>query len=336
MDRYYAERSKYAHEEAGGQESPWDLKRFAEIVGQIAPHLESRDARILDIGCATGGLLSVFKGRGFPNVAGADPSPACVEAAERLHGVTVKTSTLAQLRDWTERFDLVLMVGVLEHLREIKEGIRTASRLLRPGGLLYCAVPDVGGLADCPNAPYQQFSYEHVNFLSIRSLARVLAECGMAAVREWKWTVQWREGVWEPIASGLFEVRSATMPAFDEETELALKRYLVFSQDGDRKIVSKVDALRLRKKPILVWGAGSLARRLLATTRLAEANIAAFVDSNPHWQGQLLAGRPVLRPDQISGRKEDVLICSVAFEKEIADAIRNDYGIRNRMISLFD
>lgn len=334
IDRYYTEQSRYAYDHAGGAESPWDFKRFEATVGQLAPHLKTQDVRILDIGCATGGLLSVFKKHGFQNVMGADPSPECAEAAGRLHGVKVRAVTLAQLGNWDERFDLILMLGVLEHLREVKDAVRTASRMLNPGGLVYCAVPDVEGLAECPNAPYQQFSVEHVNFFSIRSLKRLMADCGMAAVQDWKWTVEWREGVWEPIASGLYEISPVRVPLFDESTGPALERYLVFSKEGDRKILAAIDSLRLSKEPILVWGAGTLARRLLATTRFAEANIAAFVDSNPHLQGRMLADRSILGPEQIAGRKERVLICSVAFEKEIAGAIRNQYGLPNRIISI--
>jgi len=154
MDRYYTEQSKYTYDHADGAESPWDLKRFEATVGQITHYLKSRDARILDVGCATGGLLSVFTKSGFENVMGVDPSPACAEAAERLHGVKVLVSTLSQLSNWRERFDLILMLGVLEHLREVKDAVRVASRLLTQGGYLYCAVPDVEGLASCSNAHY--------------------------------------------------------------------------------------------------------------------------------------------------------------------------------------
>lgn len=334
MDRYYAEHSKYTYEHTDGNESLWDFKRFEATVEQVMPHLKSQNVRILDIGCATGGLLAVFKKRGFPNVIGTDPSPACVEAAGRLHGVKVRAATFAQLSDLKERFDLILMVGVLEHLREVKDAVRTASQLLNPGGLVYCAVPDVERLADCPNGPYQQFSVEHVNFFSIRSLKRLMAECGMVDVRAWNWTVEWREGVWEPTASGLYAPGVAKAQLFDESTGPALDRYLAFSEEGDRKILSAIDSIISSQEPILVWGAGTLARRLLATTRLAEANIAAFVDSNPYLRGQMLADRPILEPRQIAGRKESVLICSVSFAKEIAGAIRHQYGFPNRMISI--
>jgi SAM-dependent methyltransferase len=334
MDRYYAEQSKYAYDQAGGSESPWDFKRFEEIVEQIEPHLVSRHARILDIGCATGGLLSVFKGRGFPNVIGADPSAACEKTAERLHGVKVRTANVSHLADWNDRFELILMVGVLEHLREPKDAIRTVSRLLSPEGLLYCAVPDVEGLAACRNGPYQQFSVEHVNFFSTHSLGRLMAECRMTAVDTRRWNVEWREAVWEPIASGLYKTGKKAIPSFDSSTGPALARYLDVSREGDLRILSTIDSLRRSQEQILVWGAGTLTRRLLATTRFAEANIAAFVDSNIHLQKRNLAGRPVLGPEQIAGRSERILICSIAFEREIADAIEKQEKLKNRVFSL--
>jgi 2-polyprenyl-3-methyl-5-hydroxy-6-metoxy-1,4-benzoquinol methylase len=335
MDRYYSEQSKYTYDHAGGAESTWDLKRFEATADQIVPHLESFDVRILDVGCATGGLLSVFRKRGYRKVMGIDPSPACAAAASRLHGVTVRVGTLAHLGHWVERFDLILMVGVLEHLGDVRAAVNIASRLLSPGGRLYCAVPDVEGLASSANAPYQQFSIEHVNFFSRNSLKRLMAECGMAEVHTWTWTVEWRENVTEPIVSGLYVPKLNPLSlVFDETTGPALGRYMAFSREGDHRIRNIINSLRRSQEPILVWGAGTLARRLLATTKLSEANITAFVDANPNIQGQTLATRPILGPSQITGRNEQILICSVSFEREIAGAIRIQYGLSNRVISL--
>ncbi len=333
MDRYYSEQSKYTYASTQGRESPWDFGRFETIVGQVAPHLKSPSARILDIGCATGGLLSVFRRHGFTNVIGADPSPACAEAAGRLHGLNVRVATFAGLRDWDARFDLVLMVGVLEHLLRAGEAARIASELLAPGGFLYCAVPDVEGLALCPNAPYQQFSVEHVNFFSMRSLDRLMGSCGMAPVGSWRSTVEWRGGVMEPIVAGLYARGPAAAPSYDDVTLPALERYVAASREGDTVILATIESFVRSREAILVWGAGSLARRLLATTELAKANIVAFVDSNPHLTGRSLAGRPILGPEQIAGRKEPILICSYAFEKEIAEVIRKRYRLANRIMS---
>lgn len=336
MDLYYAEQSKYSYDGAGGAESTYDLSRFERIADQVIPHLPGRSVRILDIGCATGGLLSVFRQRGFTNVVGADPSPSCAAAARRLHGVEVRTATLGEIRDWDERFDLVLMVGVLEHLREAAAAVTTAATLLRPDGLFYAAVPDVEGLTAVRNAPFQQFSMEHVNFFSMDSLRRLLGLGGFVPRKIWQDIVEWREGVTEPVLAGLFTANPSAkyQPDFDKRSTLALENYVIASAAADVAIQARIDALVENRRPLLVWGAGALTRRLLISTPLAQANITAFVDSNPHLWGLHLCGRPVLSPAKIADHNESILICSVAFEREIIQLIREQLKLTNRLISL--
>ncbi len=333
MDRYYSEHSKYAFAEAGGAESPWDLKRFEVIVEQIKKHLKPGGARILDIGCATGSLLSTLRAHGYQNILGVDPSPACAVAAKRLHGVTVRTATFAQMQGWDERFDLVLTVGVLEHLRDVRDAVRIAGSLLKAGGMLYCAVPDVESLADCPNAPYQQFSVEHVNFFSALSLNNLMANLDMQVLESTRWKIEWREGVIEPIASGLYKKGSGASSQFDHGTRPALNRYLEFSEIGDLGIFAVIELLCRTQEPILVWGAGTLARRLLAVSKLADTNLVGFVDSNPHLQGERLANKPIFRPTDVEVRGQSILICSITFEKEIAKAI-SELSLQPRRIIL--
>lgn len=335
MDRYYAEQSKYSYDGSGGAESVYDMQRFALITDQVVPHLPSKQARILDIGCATGGLLSVFKQRGYANVLGADPSPACAGAARRLHDIEVRAATLQQLEGWTERFDLVLMVGVLEHLRDAAAAVRTVASLLKPGGSFFAAVPDVEGLAESRNAPFQQFSMEHVNFFSAQSLGRLLARERFAARQTWQNTIEWREGVTERVLAGLY-LLAPTAPAglMDRLTEPALTRYIESSIAEDAVIHAKIAELVLSRRPILVWGAGALTRRLLAATPLGQARIEAFVDSSVHLHGTRLAGRMILSPAQLTGRSEAILICSVAFEREIIRAIREQHGLANELMTL--
>lgn len=335
LNRYYAERSKYSYDGAGGAESPFDLDRFRRTVEQVAPYLPGAGARILDIGCATGGLLAIFRARGFSNVMGVDPSPACAAAARSLHGLEVRAATLGQLAGWSERFDFVSMLGVLEHLRDVREAVRCALALVRPGGLFYAAVPDVAGLADARNAPFQQFSMEHVNFFSADSLARLLTVEGWGEVARWQEMVEWREGVDEPIVSGLFRQGApvGTAPR-DLVTEPALRRYVAVSQARDAAIGARIDELVQSGEPILVWGAGALTRRLLVDTALGRANIRLFVDSSPHLQGTELAGRRIVAPGAIAGREEAVLVASVAFEREIVQAIREKFRLPNRLLTL--
>jgi SAM-dependent methyltransferase len=332
MNRYYTEQSKYAYEHRNGLESPWDFKRFEATVEHLEPFLNSPDLRILDVGCATGGLLSVFRNAGFSNVFGVDPSPTCAEMAGRLHGIPVTAANLSDLGERPERFDLILMLGVLEHIREARTAVRIAKSLLRPGGYLYCAVPDVAGLVACHNAPYQQFSFEHVNFFSINSLVNLQGASGMAPVKTWMWTTEWREGVMEPIASGLFASTQTKRPVYDTATRPALEAYVGDSAANDIALIATINSLQRSQEPILVWGAGTLARRLLATTSLAQANITAFIDNNAALKGKSLAGKAILSPDHVRGIKDPILICSSPFKAEILATI-GSMQLPNRIVS---
>jgi FlaA1/EpsC-like NDP-sugar epimerase len=88
------------------------------------------------------------------------------------------------------------------------------------------------------------------------------------------------------------------------------------------------------QEPVFIWGAGTLTRRLLASTRLAKVNIVAFVDSNPGIQGRRLAGRDTLSPAQIAGRRETIVVSSKAFEREIVRMIRDQLALTNQVILL--
>ena len=333
LDRYYAERSKYTYAHAGGAESPYDFKRFELIADQLEQCLPSKQARILDVGCATGGLLAVLKRRGYGNVFGSDPAPACAEAARRLHGIEVRTATLAEHADWSERFDAILLVGVLEHLREACAAVRTVAGLLKPGGMVYCAQPDVEAFADCENAPYQQFSVEHVNFFSRHSLNRLMGSAGLKPNRVWRWMVEWREGITDSVVSGVY-AQGPAETARDQISAPALRTYLERCAAHEADTLRQIEDLVRSQEPMLIWGAGTLTRRLLATTSLAQANVVAFVDSSPSLVNRSLAGKPILAPGALGARPELILICSRVFREEIRRMIQQDLQLPNRIMTL--
>lgn len=338
FDRYYRDMSKYEYHQREGAESEYDQRRLAIIADIIAPHIANRDARILDIGCATGRLLANLRDRGFPNVTGLDPSPACARAAKKLYGIEVHTQTLAGLGSTNERFDVAILVGVLEHLCDLEESFRHLRTILNPGGLVYFEVPDATAFADWPNAPYQDFSTEHINFFAPISLDNTMAYRGFSRVMS---VQNHREQSWKTVMSNVSAMYrmepEAPVPGFrrDDETERGLDRYITSCRETDRRLQSKIDALADGKRAILVWGVGTHTSRLLATSRLAEANIAAFIESNARYHGKTLHGRPILSPDALPGRAEPVLISSRVFQHEIAAQIQA-LGCTNELILLYD
>ena len=145
------------------------------IADIIAPHLPSPDARILDVGCASGRLLANLRDRGFDQRDRAR-SVARVRRCGRPALCHRRADDDAR-RDGRNRRALRRR----DHGRRARAPPRsrrsrsTDLRVLLPdGGLLYVEVPDVTAFADWENAPYQDFSTEHINFFSPISLDNLM------------------------------------------------------------------------------------------------------------------------------------------------------------------
>ena len=339
FDRYYRDMSKYEYAQRGGEESEFDSRRLALIADIVAPRVPFPDARILDVGCASGRLLANIRERGFTQVTGLDPSPACAATAARLYGIGVRTMTLREIAASGERFDMVIMVGVLEHLRDLDSAFEQLRTLLNPSGQLYIEVPDVTAFADWPNAPYQDFSTEHINFFSPVSLRNLMRRHGFTEVfLEQNHREQSYRTVMSNV-SAFYQKQDDDVPQhieFDAGSAAGLDRYLAASAADDRRLQAKIDEVVDARQPILVWGVGTHTSRLMATSRLAEADIVAFVESNSRYHGKTLHGRPIVPPEALRERPEPVLISSRVFQQEIADQIRTGLACPNELILLYN
>ncbi|MGH7655308.1 MAG: class I SAM-dependent methyltransferase [Gemmatimonadaceae bacterium] len=339
FDRYYRDMSKYEYHQRDGAESEYDQRRLAIIADILAPHVTRSDARILDIGCATGRLLANLRDRGFPNVVGLDPSPACAAAAKKLYGIGVITKTLAELGAGPERFDVAIFVGVMEHLRDLDEAFVHLRAILNPGGLVYVEVPDALTFTDWPNAPFQDFSNEHINFFAPVSLEHLMLRRGFSRVFLEQ---NHREQSYHTVMSNISAVfrkehaAPASVSLFDHDTKPALERYIAQGRAEDERLHAKIDALAESGRPILVWGVGTHTTRLMATSRLPEANIVAFIESNARYHGKTLHGKPIVAPEALRGHAEAVLVSSRVFQHEIKKQIRDDLRCPNELILLYD
>jgi len=337
FDAYYREMSKYEYQDCGGQESEYDLARFSAISGIIKQFLHNAQARILEVGCATGRLLSLLKESGYHNVLGLDPSPACAEAAQRLYGVRVLTNTLSDVSVPGQSSDFLILVGVLEHIRDLGSALAKTRYMLSTEGLMFVEVPDATQFARWPDAPFQQFSTEHINFFSATSLANLMQSNGFVQVFCRQDAREQSYGTTMPVISAIFkkdDLRPAH-PVRDLETEQGLVEYIRQSQKVDDRIRQMIDDLAASGRPIIVWGVGTHTLRLLATSKLTESNICAFVDSNSHYQGKQLNGIPIIAPADSKGRSEPILISSRAFQREIERQIRDELKCTNELILLY-
>jgi SAM-dependent methyltransferase len=337
MDAYYKDMSKYENKHQAGKVSGAALANYQAIVSSLNPFLPGKEIRIADIGCATGALLSVFQSHGYANVAGIDPSPSCAETAAQLYGISVMTSSLFDVPAPETPFDLVVFSSVLEHVVDLRGALPQVSRLLAPGGLVFIEVPDTVNFAAWISAPFQQFSVEHVNYFSPTSLSNLMRAFDFVPIALWH-DIRTLGGIKDPALSTLYRKAGGGDRTLvrDHETEVALTHYIQRSRENDAALQQRIAALVSSQRPIVIWGAGTQAQRLLATTALAKANIRAFVDSNSNYHGQQLHGVRIISPDDLKNHPEAILIASQVFQEEIASAIRTRLRLENEVIKIFD
>ncbi len=94
---------------------------------------------ILDIGCNSGDFLSVLDSRW--EKFGVELAPAPAEQA-RKHGITIYDKPIEECSFKNQRFDVVTMFALIEHLRYPEETVATISNVLKPGGLLVIMTGD--------------------------------------------------------------------------------------------------------------------------------------------------------------------------------------------------
>ena len=122
-------------------------------------NMASQKNSILDIGCSTGNLLGIFN-RIHPQmkVAGIDIDPEAKKNAIS----SIKNNIIIGdflVHKFENKFDIIVMKFVIEHLLNFHDYIQKAVSLLNPGGILFISTPDF----DSPKAKQLNINWESIN-----------------------------------------------------------------------------------------------------------------------------------------------------------------------------
>jgi 2-polyprenyl-3-methyl-5-hydroxy-6-metoxy-1,4-benzoquinol methylase len=115
------------------------LDWIAEQAGATAGRGEGR--RLLDVGPGTGIFLHLARERGWQPF-GIDVCPESAEKAASEFDIAVDVGDFETFPYGPASFDAVTMLDVLEHMVDPLAALRRALVLLKPGGVLYVAVPN--------------------------------------------------------------------------------------------------------------------------------------------------------------------------------------------------
>lgn len=134
--------SEYERIEDVGKNYWWHRGRRALIEKVIQYYYpQKNDLCIFEVGCSTGEMTKILSKYG--DVAGIDTSSKAIEICKNKGINNVFCLDLLDLdgNDYIQKFDLVLMLDVLEHVREDSEALKKVKGIIKDEGYLVITVP---------------------------------------------------------------------------------------------------------------------------------------------------------------------------------------------------
>ena len=342
FDEYYAHSSKYEGNYSGHLPSESLLRQFSASLRFLESTLDGcglhfKTLHVVDIGCATGNFLRFMKEQGYTHLTGVDPSAACVEVL-KVNGIQARQASLFQL-DFEEHYDVVMLLSVLEHIRDLPRAVEAVRSLLAPNGVFFLEVPDAAHFYLEDGLAYQQFSSEHINYFTLESLRSLLASYGFDLLGH---------RVYQDLNTGcntgleaVFQLRVRTPPrvpiSFDETAQESMRQYLSQCAACENRLNQALQPLVDSQEPIFVWGCGTHTLRQLAVGNLGKCNIRLIIDSNPHLAGHTCRGIRIVPPTTLTNQDRERIWVS-AFSpltiRSIQHYAKETLGLVNEFIRL--
>jgi 2-polyprenyl-3-methyl-5-hydroxy-6-metoxy-1,4-benzoquinol methylase len=117
------------------------------FIARQCSHLAPRNKRVLDIGCSIGRLLNAFRlvdpEMELSNLTGIDIDPSAEQNAIPYLKDRIIIGDFPRY-EFDEKFDVITMRFVIEHLLDFNVYLTKAIQILKPGGLLFISSPDIG------------------------------------------------------------------------------------------------------------------------------------------------------------------------------------------------
>jgi SAM-dependent methyltransferase len=320
---YYRALSKYDVVLPASAVPAVDRYRAEQAVRFVSDVLEGKEC-IVDLGCGCGTLLNAFSQAGWQNLHGFDPAPNAHHQAKSIYGLEgVQTGTLAEVADsqWLQNAELVCLMGVLEHLPELRKDLQVLCQQLGAASKLLLEVPASERFVCEDFEPFGEFSLEHIQFFSMSSLNHLMASLG-----------------WKPLKTMILELPTGTTDSLlclyeqgiglmeNEPDDTALDLYL---RDSGERLETALAKIHQTHGPLIIFGAGSHTARLLPylSQQGCSERVLAIIDNNDNLEGKKMGRWQIHKPDELLPRYPDatVLVSSYRSQQAIADALQQHY-----------
>ena len=305
--------------------------RHNHLIDFVSSHIDQR-SRILDIGCALGGLLHILQERGFTELHGIDMTEHYVTQAKLDTKFVISQGQAESIPYSEDSFELLFLDQVLEHTIDPRQVFIEAKRVLIQGGYFCIGVPDAARYKSTYFFDYFWFLMrEHIQHFDLDHLQYVAELEGFELV-DYKRTEHdmVSASMVLPNLNVLFKLK-------DEDADSSLPvpkaRYdlrddlIDYFSDESKRLNSRCDlfnTLSDQNTPLYFWGIGREFTYLYENLALSKECISGLIDTNEFKQRELMVdGLKISSPALLDQAKDNsaVVITAVAHTSAIKQTL---------------
>ena len=163
--------------------------------------VKTGDLKLLDVGCGVGGYLLAARALGMA-AQGVEPSESHSRIGRERFGLDITTGYFVP-GEVSQRFDIIILSHVIEHIYEPAEFMAGLATALAPGGVLVVITPNATSPLAVMSGPAWSMlaPTDHVTMLGPRGIQKI-APPG----HDCSWRTD--EYIWEPAATLLVAIRN--------------------------------------------------------------------------------------------------------------------------------
>ena len=162
----------------------WKLLRAMQLRGSrclsFCRDFVGPSERVLEVGCSNGGILRAFQLAGYSNLVGVEPNISESQFAREMLGFQIDTGTLEDTDYEPASFDLILIVGSIDHFQDPLKYLQLLHRLGSPRSYLF--VDSYNTLQCMRNGRFFP-KVDHCYYFTSGTLYSLLAKAGWEVVK---------------------------------------------------------------------------------------------------------------------------------------------------------
>jgi len=174
----------------------WKTRLFDEVMKKINEHSnddKGRKLKLLDIGCGSGHYASYIQ-KNFENieVTAADANESCLEFLRNMNKdvkcFRLDCNSPKDFKKFDTKFDIILLIEVIEHLEKPKQVIENVKRIMNKNGILIVATPNSNILWKITNFCWSKtlskrdYTKQHVNEFRFHEIEKLLRSAGFDVI----------------------------------------------------------------------------------------------------------------------------------------------------------